>query len=285
MKNYLRSGSKRKNVRRKLSNIYAWIIALCFFLFSTAPIVWMISTSLKSRIQAFSIPPVWLFIPTLRNYQDLFVEHNFVSCFANTLIMASFSTLVVVVAASLAGYALARYNFKWNREVAFSILILRIIPTVALVLPLYTLWQRTGLYNTYHGMIIVYSAMNLPLAIWLLRGFIMAVPKQLEEAAIIDGCSWSQAFLKIIFPLISPGLAATAILCFILSWNEFLFALVLTGPHTQTMPITLSQFAGRRGIEYGSICAMGTLIIAAPLGFIIFAQKHITRALGGALKG
>lgn len=273
------------NFLKKIKGIAAIIAGVIWLFISVYPILWMILTSLKRRVDSFSLPPKYIFKPTLENYQDVLFNRGFINFFYNSTIITILATLFTILLALFAAYSLARFNFKGNKDIAYWILTTRMAPPIAVIIPIYIYFQRIGLLDTRAGLIIMYTAINLPFAVWMLRSFIMEVPVELEESAMIDGCSRFKAFFKIVLPLIIPGILATAVFCFIFAWNEFLFALTLTGLDARTLPVAATAFMTDRGIMWGSMTAMAT-VIALPLMIItVFIQKYFVRGLTfGAVK-
>jgi len=262
--------------------VYAVIVVtLIFFLF---PVFWVIMTSIKSRVQAFAIPPIWIFKPTLQGYQALFTEMQFAHYLVNSVIIASVNTLLVTFVGALAAYSIARFKIG-GTSLSFWILSIRMIPPVVVTVPLFIALERLHLIDTHLALIVLYTTINFPLAIWIMRAFFLEIPEELEESAMIDGCSRLGAFRKIIIPLAKPGLAATAIFCFIFSWNEFLFALIFTRITAKTVPLAMTSLMTERTIYWGRICGGATLVIIPVIIFSLIVQKHIVRGLTfGAIK-
>ena len=268
-----------------LKNVFIYSVLIIILFVTLIPIIWMLLTSIKTRTEAFAIPPIWLFKPTFENFLSIFQKSRFGFYFTNSIFVAMGSTLVTVFTGSLAGYSLARFRFGRKEDIAFWILSTRMMPLVVVIIPIYILWGTVGLLDTRTGLILAHTGMNLPLAIWLLRNFIEEIPEELEESAMIDGCSKLKAFFIIVLPNIAPGLAATFILCFIFSWNEFMLALVLSSVNARTLPVSATSFLGSRGIMWGDMCAMGTVIILPIIILTLIVQKHLVKGLTfGAIK-
>lgn len=255
------------------------VVAISLF-----PILWTFLTSVKEPVDQFAKPPLFVFSPTAENYRHVFTKQPFLKYFLDSTIIGSLSTLVIIGFGSLAAYSISRWRRK-GKILAKSILILRILPPMAIVLPMFILFKQLSLLDSHVGMVILYSAFNLPFGIWLLIGFFQDLPRELEEAGLVDGCSKFQAMLKIIFPLAKPGLAATAILCLIQCWNEYLFALVLCSFNVKTLPIGVAQFVQEHEILWGQLTAAGICIMLPIFLFGMFIQKHLVRGLTmGAIK-
>ena len=263
---------------------YLVLLLMCFFLL--APIFVMFQTSFKVETQIFSVPPVWIFFPTIQNYTEVLVMDRFSRYLTNSLIVGVVSTLFTLTFGGMAAYALVRFKFMGKGVISITTLLLRMLPPAVLAVPVFVIWSDWNLLDKRTGLILVYVAMNLPFTIWILYGFIAQIPKELEEAAVIDGCNPYQVFFRVVLPLIRPGLAAAAIFTFRIAWNEFILSLVLTNRYTRTLPVATSLFLTDHGIQWGKIMAMGTLIALPPLIFTFIAARQIITGLtAGAVKG
>jgi len=249
------------------------------------PVIWMFMTSFKTQVQTFQIPPVWFFKPVYENYHDLFFASNIQKYLLNSLVIASISTAVCLFFGSCAAFALTRFRIRGKDDIAFWMLSTRMFPPIASAIPLYLLLRQFHLLDTRLGLIIVYLSLNLGFATWMMRGFFKELPQELEESAMIDGCSRYGAFFRVVLPLSAPGLAATAILCFIFAWNEFLFALLFTGRNAKTIPVVLAGFITQTGIRWGALTAASVLTAAPTVVLALVAQRYIIRGLTlGAIK-
>ena len=250
------------------------------------PIVVMVQTSFKVQTDIFTTTPVWLFSPTLANYAGVLIEDNFGRYLVNSIIVGTVSTVLTLVLGSMAAYAIVRYRFIGRGAVSWTTLLLRSVPLAVLAVPVYTVWGDAGLLNSLTGLILLYTAVNLPFTIWVLYGFLAQVPYELEEAALVDGCSPYRVFLVIVLPLIRPGLAAAAIFTFRIAWNEFILALVLTNRATRTLPVAASLYITDVGVQWGKLMALGVLIALPPLVVTLIAARQIIAGLtAGAVKG
>ena len=204
----------------------------------------------------------------------------------NSVIISIGSSVLAVGVGSLAAYSLGRFRFRGSNDIAFWILSTRMAPAVAVIIPIFVMYRyNLHLYNTYIGMVLLYLVFNLPFAVWMMRGFFAEIPLELEEAAFVDGASRMQALWHVLLPLVAPGLAAAAIFCTIMSWNEFLFALILTADKTKTLPVAATTFVGSMGVQWGELCAAGTIIMIPLLAFALLMQQHLVRGLTlGAVK-
>jgi len=265
--------------RSSLKYLVAYVIlaiAIIFFLF---PIFWMFLMSIKKRVDMFSIPPVWIFAPTIRHYKTVLTNEMYIRFFMNSIGISICSMGISVFLGSLGGYSLARFKIPGGKDIAFWILTTRMAPPAAVVLPIYLIMSRFHLLDTRIALIMVYTAINLSFVVWLMRGFFLEIPEELEEAALIDGSSRVGAFFRIILPLSTPGLVASAIFCIVLSWNEFLFALTLTGTQARTLPVTIAGLRTPAETEWGQISAMATFILLPILIFAWSAQRYLVRGL------
>ena len=261
--------------------------AALFFLF---PLYWLLATALKSPAEMFSLEPVWW--PARATWEH-FREFLFASALArmawNSVVVAVGSTLLSLAAGTMAAYSLSRFGLprRLNRHVAFWILSTRMAPPIVTIVPLFLILRRVELVDTRLGLILAYAVFNLPFVVWMMKGFFDELPRELEEAALVDGDSHWGAFRRVALPLVRPGLAATAIFCLIVSWNEFLFALVLTQSEAaMTLPVGIANQVTQYEIRWGAMSAAGVLAALPLLVFALVVQRHLVRGLSyGALKG
>jgi N,N'-diacetylchitobiose transport system permease protein len=276
-------------VRRAGRNAAAVLVAL----FAVFPVFWMVSTSVKPNREIFSGEPVPVpKAPTLAHYReiltgDLIPGVTFVDFLVNSTLVAVCTVLVSAVVALLAATAVARFRFRLRTTFLVTLLIVQMIPLEALVIPLFLMIRRLGLYNTLPSLILTYIGFSLPFAVWMLRGFVAAVPKDLEEAAAIDGASWGQTFRRILLPLVAPGLVATSIFSFITAWNELIFALTFINDQTKyTLPVAVTFFFGRDDTAWGLVMAASTLLTLPVVVFFLLVQRRmVTGLVAGAVKG
>lgn len=282
----------------KTKKIITWAVLIIVILVFMFPLYYNISTSFKSQEDVATSPPTWIFKPTLVNYQRIIIP-GFVSKkltmtlsgghllnnLKNSLIICFSSVLISVSIGIFAAYSLARLSFSHKEDLAFWIISIRMMPPIAVIIPFFLLSNTLHLYDSYPLMIAIYITFNLPLAVWIMRGFFEDIPPAIEESAMVDGCSRPQAFFRVILPLVSPGLVATTIICLIFSWNEFFMAFILTGRHTQTLSVGVSAFMTPWGIQWGPLAAANSLIIAPIIIIAIAIQKYLVRGLTfGAIK-
>ena len=266
--------------------IARWIILILFAVWTVVPIALVVLNSFKRAKDIFSSVPTLIFTPVLENYVNAFTKGNFGSYYLNSLIVAVISTVLVVVIGTFAAYALTSFKLAGANAMAGGFLIGKLVPTISMLLPLFVIINAIGLRGTLGGPIIAHTALNLPFVVWLMMGFVRDVPRDLLQAAMIDGCSRMQAFWKILVPVILPGIAAAFVLSAQYSWNELLFSLQLTTLGTYTLPVGIAGFVGAISVDWGlsSAAATATMVPLIILGF--FVQKHIAAGTtGGAVKG
>ncbi len=263
---------------------YTMLIVLA--LLCILPIVVIFATSVRQQVQIFSEPLNFIFTPTLENYRAVLVEDRLDRYLWNSLFVGVVSTVITLVIGCMAAYGLARFRFPGRHTVAYTTLLLRTVPLAVLAIPVFMIWNQWGLINRLWGLVLLYVGVNLPFTIWLLYGFVLQVPVELEEAAAIDGCGPIRIFTKVLLPLMAPGLAAASIFTFRIAWNEFILALVLTDRQTRTLPVAATLFITDLGVDWGKVMAMASLIAIPPLIFTFVAARQIISGLtAGAVKG
>ncbi|KKK54676.1 hypothetical protein LCGC14_3082310 [marine sediment metagenome] len=278
----LKTGSIRN--RKIAADIATYILLSIFSLIILLPILWIVRLSFTTKFVAYKIPPEWFFKPILDNYRSLFVDYGFGQFFYNSLVVAIGSTAIAIPIAFFAAYSFNRFN-TGGRSLQFGILGLQMLPPIVLSLPIFVLMKTFNLLNTRGGLIASYLSFNLPFVIWMLMGFIESIPVELEEAAKIDGATRFQAVIRIVFPLATPGIMASGVLSFILCWNEFLFALILTGKKSKTLPVAVSGLITQQGTQIGAVSAAIVLIIL-PMVILYFGFRTflIKGLVAGAVK-
>jgi len=271
----------------------AYNLAVCVMLLGFLfPILWMILTAFKPGREAFRIPPSLIFRPSLSNFVELFGARfeggRILPVFLpNSIIVSITATVAVMVLALFASYALARFNFKGKNVLGVFVVASRMLPPIGSIVPLFFMMRNLGILDTKLALVLVYTALNLPLAIWILWGFVQGIPKEIEECATIDGCSRIGALFRIILPLTAPGLVAASIFTFIFSWNDFQMALFLTRANSKTLPLLALSFQTiEEGVVWGPMSAGGTLIMIPMIVFVLIAQKYLVKGLVlGGVKG
>ncbi len=249
-----------------------------------APFLWLLRLSFQTNPQIFAFPPELWFTPTLSNYAALW-ETGFRDSFANSTVVSVASTVVSMVLGVPAAYALSRMRSR-SGALSLWIIVSRLAPPTAFAIPYFLVYRKLDLLDTWTGLILIYLTFNLSLVIWLMRSFFENTPRALEEAAWIDGAGFWQGLLLIVLPTAAPGLAATAILCFVYSWNDFFFALILTRTEAMTAPVAVVNFMNYEGWEWGRIAAAGVMVMLPVLVFSLFVRRYLVEGLtAGAVKG
>lgn len=271
--------------RAAATAVYASLTALtALFLF---PLAWIVGLSLKTRLQVFTSPPLFLWWPTLENYAAVFGRADFLHAFVNSLIVSTGAVSLSLLVGVPAAYALARFPFAGRNFLFFALLAMRMLPPIAVLVPMYVLFSAFGLTTTRTSVVLAYTTFSLPLVVWIMRGFFEDLPRELEESAWVDGATRLRAFIHVVLPLIRPGLVAAGILCLRLARNDFLFAAVLTSNATRTLPVLMAAFSGGdTGVDWGGMTASGVLVILPVVLFSFLAQRHLVAGLSsGAVKG
>lgn len=274
----------RKRVFRSGWNIVALVISVVMIF----PVYWMVASSFKTGKNLQRIVPQWFPAPlTLDNYTKALQQPRFLSNILNSVLVVGGTALVALVIGFIASLALARMNFKGRTALVLMVITIQMVPIGGVIIPVFLILNSAGLTNSLFGLGLAYLAFVLPFTVWMLRGFITAVPKDLEEAALVDGCSRGQAFRRIILPLAAPGLVATTIFAVIQGWNEYLYALVLLKDNSkQTIPIWLDTFVTQKGIDWGALMAASTLVSIPVVILFSLVQRNIATGItSGAVKG
>ena len=269
---------------------YAFVVIVTIW--TLAPFTWLVLSSISTKMDLTSFPPRWFpRNPTLENYHTILLggRYSLGELFRfgvmNSLFISLTSTLLALLLGIPAAYSLSRFRFKGSTTVFIMTLITQIIPPITIAIPLYMIWMDLQLLDTYPGLISIYTAFILPFVTWILYGYFQAIPKELDEAAIIDGCSRLGVIFRIILPLSAPGIVATIIFCFIVAWNEFFYALIFTAIKTKTLPIVIAEFLTKHGSEYTKLAASGVIASIPPIMIALIFQKYIISGLvRGALK-
>jgi sorbitol/mannitol transport system permease protein len=258
-----------------------YVIAILFFF----PVLWTVLTGFKSEGSAVAQPPTFIFQPTLENYRTALVTTSYFSFFLNSVILSIGSTLLAFLLGVPAAYSLGLFPTRRTPGVLSWVLSTKMLPLVGVVVPLIVIYKRVGLYDTRLGMILLYTAINLPLVIWMMRSFFAEVPREIIEASQIDGASFVRSMVAVILPLAAPGLAATGLLCIIFAWNEFFLAVNLTGPGAGPLTVYISGFMTSEGLFWAKMSAASTVAIAPVFIAGWAAQRALVRGLTmGAVK-
>ncbi|MDN5788121.1 carbohydrate ABC transporter permease [Pseudorhodobacter sp.] len=279
------SSTWRRRRIAHLARVSAGIVLAALFLF---PIYWMVLSSFKLPKDIFTSPPVFLFDPTLETYASYMSRADIMRRMVNTVIVATGAGVLSIVAGTMAGYALARIRIRGAVTFGVIILMSRGVPPIALAVPMFLVARKLGLTDMHITLILAYCTFLIPYVMWLMRGFFQGLPKELEEAAMLDGCGRFGAFFKIIVPISLPGILSTLIFSVILAWEELLFALVLTNRNASTIPVAIAGIAGDtvNGANWGALTAVGTLTVVPVVIFALLVQKWLIKGLSdGATKG
>jgi sorbitol/mannitol transport system permease protein len=267
-------------------SIFAWTALAYIVVFLLVfPVLWMALTGFKTEIAAINIPPTLFFQPTLDQFR-LAIEGGFGSYLFNSAAAAVVSTALAMVLGIPAAYAMVfQMRKKSSDDMLFFVLSTRFMPFAAILIPLYVIITRLNLLDNLFTLIIIYTAMNLPLIIWMARSYFLDLPKEVLEGAWLDGCSTFQTIVRVVVPMAAPGLTAAALLSIIFAWNDFFFAVTLTYTNSPTLPIMVAVFTSNEGLFLAKVSALATMIILVPVAIGIYAQKYLVQGLtGGALK-
>lgn len=262
--------------RNTLLSLYA--------IFALFPLIWMVIITFKSNTEMYTT--TFIFNPTLDNYKAVLMGTDYFKSFFDNVIVSAGAVLVSVLVGVPAAYALARFNFKAKEDLAFTILSFKFAPEILVILPLFMIYQKIGLYDTYLGLIWVYQLITMPLLIWVVRGYFEDISVEIEQAAQLDGYPWYHVFLKILLPLIKPGLVAAGLLAFIFAWNSFTFSLLLSGFKIQTVTVASLKYIASDTVNYGQMAVAATVAALPEVILALVIQKHLVRGLSfGAVKG
>tara|TARA_B000000565_G_scaffold249874_1_gene221748 strand:- start:120 stop:950 length:831 start_codon:yes stop_codon:yes gene_type:complete len=273
-------------IRKYKHLITAYLVSFFAVSFTLLPIIWLFMLSIKSKGETFTKPPKLIFDPTINNYINLWDNDLFKDTFFNSIFITLISIALSITIALFAAYALKRYQIRFKTAFMQWLLLAYMLPEFLFVLPMFTIYQTIGLYDTYLGMAIIYQVHVLPFSIWMLRSFLEEIPKEIDDAAIIDGCGPLQAIFRIYLPLIIPGIVATAILNGIWVWNELAIALGLTFFDAQPITVGVASFRGYASIDWGGMTGSAIISMIPMVLFAAFAQKHIVKGLTlGSVKG
>jgi multiple sugar transport system permease protein len=267
-----------------------YLPVLLAVLAALVPVYWMLTISLKTDAEQFAQPPRWLaFTPTLAHYREAFFVRSFGKYLVTSAVVTALSTACAMTLGTLAAYALARFRWPRRRGERLSLWILstRMFPPIVTAVPVFMLMRDLRLLNTLAALVVVYTGFNLPFVVWMMRGFFREVPRELEEAALVDGDTRLGALRRVLLPLVAPGLAATSVFCLIATWNEFLFALVLTQTDaSMTLPVGIAGLVTQYEIRWGAMSAAAVVAMTPILVFALAAQRYLVRGLSlGAVKG
>ena len=281
---------EQRTEEKTLNKVIVFIVLLLLLIFALFPLLWIFLTSIKNQKDLFAIPPLFIFKPTLEHWKQVLIESEFLRYYKNSLIIATITVLVVIVVATTASYGLVRVpiKVKVRENIAFFILSQRMMPPVAIILPIYILFSNIRMLDRLQTLILMNIAFNLPLSIWMIRGVLEGIPIDIEEAAVVDGCSHFGAFLRVGIPQMIPGMLSAALFTFIYTVNEFFFALILSGTRARPVSVAVQLFlpTGVRGTLFGQAAVASILIMIPSIFFVILMQRYLVSGISlGALKG
>ena len=270
--------------RRSLARTGAYLILVALALFAIVPFSWLVLAAFDRQANVFvKVPTAW----TLDNFVNLFTNQDGLRLIVNSLIYAGGSTVILVVVATMAGYVLSRYSFPGRRPLMLGILLIRVIPPTAIIAPLYVIATSLGFLNTYYGVTLVLASWQLPLALWLMKGFFDTVPIEIEEAAWVDGATRLKAAFRVVLPLAGPGVGAAALIAFIGAWNEFLIPLVLiSDPDKQPIALGLFRaYISYTQVDWGFLAALSVIYVIPAVVFYVVARRALQQSVAGGLAG
>jgi multiple sugar transport system permease protein len=279
--------AKRLRLWRGLGHVLTYLGLAAALVFFLGPFFWILTTSLKGNEDFFAFPPVWIPAePSLKHYVGLFTRSSGARYFTNSMVISTLSMIASLAVSLPTAYSIARWRFGGG-FLSIFLLVLRMLPAIALIIPIYIVYRLLGVTNNYLGLVVVYTVLYIPFAVWLLVGFLRDFPVEIEEAAMIDGCSRLRALAQVVVPIIAPGLAVVALFSFIATWNEFLFAIVLTGIETKTMMVLVTSFtSGGTDMFYGEASASVVLGVLPAFAVAFMLQRYLVKGLAlGGTKG
>lgn len=276
-----------KRARIALSQALIYGVLVVYSVWAVFPIIWVLLTSFKTNTEALSVPPKLIFEPTTSNYVSVFATvYDFPTVIVNSLLIAACGTVIIIAVALPAAYGLSRLLPLGRNALSFGIISVRTFPTIGLAVPLFILMQNANLLDTHAAVIAANVAYSLPFGIWMIFGFLESIPTDLEEAAMLDGCSRLGALVRVVIPQLLPGLAATAILITIVAWREYLFPLILTTREARTLPIVAGSFITNTGTDWGALCAYAVMTILPIAIFTAVTGNLLVKGfVAGAVKG
>ncbi|ESY55181.1 MULTISPECIES: carbohydrate ABC transporter permease [unclassified Mesorhizobium] len=265
---------------------FAWAVLLVAVVVALTPYVWMVLASFKNRVDLLSSVPKWIFSPTLANYPAVFIDKEYWPLAINSVLISVSSTVLCIVIGAPAAYGFARSDFPGKEDLFFFFLTTRMAPPISIAVPLFLFFTSLGLIDTIYAVVIAHTSFNLSLVVWMMRGFFAEIPREIDEAAMMDGRSRLGAFFFVVAPLAAPGIGATAVLCFILSWNEFLYAFILVAFDGRPLTVGIPGLVTPHGTLWGQVAAVAIVATLPIVLFTFLVQKQLVRGLTfGAVKG
>jgi multiple sugar transport system permease protein len=265
---------------------FAWAVLLVAAVVALTPYIWMVLASFKNRVDLLSSVPKWSFAPTLANYPAVFIDKEYWPLAINSVLISVSSTVLCIVIGAPAAYGFARSDFPGKEDLFFFFLTTRMAPPISIAVPLFLFFTSLGLIDTIYAVVIAHTSFNLSLVVWMMRGFFAEIPREIDEAAMMDGRSRLGAFFFVVAPLAAPGIGATAVLCFILSWNEFLYAFILVAFDGRPLTVGIPGLVTPHGTLWGQVAAVAIVATLPIVLFTFLVQKQLVRGLTfGAVKG
>lgn len=275
--------TRSRRPRRVLGNVLYAVALLAVVLFMLTPFLWMVLNAFKTPLQIIKLPPELIFTPTLRNFENVFGTQNFMRYIANSVIIGAGCTVVGLLIGLPAAYSIARYR---QNRLAIVILMARMVPGITFLVPLFIIFRTLGLIDTYTSLILTHMLVGLPFIVWVMVPFFEGIPRELTEAAVVDGASAVRTFIAVVLPLSGPGIVTASILSFVFSWNNFMFSIVLASSRTRTVPVAIYNFISYAQIDWGGLMAAAVVITLPILVLAIVTQRYVIRGLtAGAIKG
>ncbi len=269
--------------KKAIINIFFYILVAAIALIVLFPFLWMLASSFKTQVDIISWPPKFIFSPTLRNYQKVFGEQDFLKYFLNSTIVGSLAVGLSLVLGLPAAYSISRYTQK---KLAVFILLARLMPGISFLMPWYIIFSRLGLMDSYVALVLSHILIALPIVVWIMSSYFNSIPREMEESAMVDGATRQYAFWRIILPLSGPGIITATTLSFIFSWNNFMFSQVLSMEKTKTLPIAVYNFVSYAEVDWGGVMAAAVAIMAPAIILTMIFQKYVVKGLTmGAVKG
>ncbi len=270
-------------MRRLLFKLAFVLLVLSVVLTVLFPLYWIFTSSIKTQVDITAMPPKWVFNPTAQSYRKVFQEQNFLRFFYNSTVVGVSAVVLSLVLGLPAAYSIARYK---QEKLGLLILVARLMPGIALLLPWYLIFSRLALVDTYTALILSHMLIGLPIVVWIMSSFFAGVPLEIEESARVDGATRQRTFLEIVLPLSGPGIVTSTTLAFLFSWNNFMFSQVLSMERTKTLPIAVYNFVSYAEVDWGAVMAATVVIIAPAIALTMVFQKYVVRGLTmGAVKG
>lgn len=266
-----------KIVKIRLSLVVTYAVLFSFVLVTLVPIIAGCLTAFKPGVIQMASPPVWIFQPTLNNFYTVLVKKQNALNLFNSTIISSLAVLISLLVGIPAAYALTRFHIRGERYLLSWIISLRMIPPVIVILPFFVIFQQLGLYDTHLSLTLTYLSICIPLVIWMMRGYMADIPREIEEAAMVDGCNRLQALIRVVLPTMTTGIVATGLLALIFAWNDYIMAFILTGRRSRTMTVAVAGYITRTRIQWGELFAAEMLIIVPVVIVAILLRKHLVR--------